>query len=80
MMNANCWMGYGFGWPGGMFLGILFWLLLAFGTFYIITHLLKGKSSNIYQKDTPLDILKKKYANGEINSDEFEERKTTLLS
>lgn len=79
-MITNCWMGYGFGWSGGMFLGILFWLLLAFGAFYIITHLLKGKSSNIYQKDTPLDILKRKYAKGEIDLEEYKKRKTTLLS
>jgi len=79
-MITNCWMGYGFGWPLGMFIGIFFWLFLAFGVFYIITHLLKGKSNNIYQKDTPLDILKRKYANGEINTEEFEERKTKIRS
>ena len=79
-MITSCWMGYGFGWPLGMFIGILFWLFLAFGVFYIITYLLKAKSDKIYQKDTPLDILKRKYANGEIDSEEYEKRKTTLLS
>jgi len=31
------------------------------------------------KKDTPLDILKKRYAAGEIDSEEFEERKKALL-
>jgi putative membrane protein len=75
-------MGHGFffGGPFGMFIGIFFLLFLAFGVFYIITHLLKGKSNNVFQRDSPLDILKRKYANGEINAEEYEKRKTTLLS
>ena len=30
------------------------------------------------KKDTPLDILKKRFANGEINKEEYEEQKTIL--
>lgn len=30
------------------------------------------------KKDSPLDILKRKYASGEISSQEFEERKKVL--
>lgn len=30
------------------------------------------------KKDSPLDILKKRYAEGEINTEEFEERKKVL--
>ena len=30
------------------------------------------------KKDSPLDVLKKRYAAGEINSKEFEERKKVL--
>jgi putative membrane protein len=32
------------------------------------------------RKDSPLDILKKRYATGEINSAEYEEMKKTLES
>ena len=82
MMNANCWFGHGyfFNWPLGMIMGTLFWLFLISGIAYIIYRLLKVKPGHFYQKETPLDILKKKYANGEINSDEFEKRKTTIES
>ncbi len=82
MMNANCWIGHGYLWGGplGMFIGTIFWLSLIFGVAYIIYRLLKAKPDNIYRKETPLDILKKKYANGEINSDEFEKRKITIES
>ena len=30
------------------------------------------------KKDTPLDILKKRFARGEINKEEYEEKKKTL--
>ena len=30
------------------------------------------------KKETPLDILKRRYANGDISKEEFEERKKTL--
>lgn len=32
------------------------------------------------KQETPLDILKKRYAAGEIDSEEYEERKKTLLN
>jgi putative membrane protein len=32
------------------------------------------------KKDTPLDILKKRYARGEINTEEYQEKKKILES
>jgi putative membrane protein len=82
MMIENCWLEHGFlfGGPLGMIIGIVFWLFLAFGIFYFISHLYKHKSDNIFQKDTAMEILKRKYAMGEIDSQEFEKRKTIILS
>jgi uncharacterized membrane protein len=32
------------------------------------------------EKESPLDILKRRYANGEISTEEFEERRNKLKS
>ena len=33
-----------------------------------------------YEKESPLDILKKRYANGEISKEDYEERKKILAN
>ena len=80
MMNANCWFGHGFFWngPWGMLFGILFWSALFLGMFYIVYRLWNTVFSRSYPKESPLDILREKYARGEINTEEYEERKTKL--
>jgi len=81
-MNANCWIGHGYLWggPWGMIMGIFFWSALIFGVFYIVYRLFNSRQSHTFHRETPLDILKKKYAKGEINSDEFEKRKNIIKS
>ena len=52
----------------------LFW-------FIIILWAIKASQKNTYQKttsETPLDILKKRFAKGEITKEEYEEMKKTL--
>jgi putative membrane protein len=52
----------------------LFWLI-------IILWAIKASQKNTYQKtanETPLDILKKRFAKGEITKEEYEEMKKTL--
>lgn len=76
-------MGSGFGnmmggWGGfGIFSWItmlVFWLLLTLGVVALIRYL--GNSRKNSDKDkSPLDILKKRYARGEIDKKEFEEMK-----
>lgn len=83
MMNANCWIGHGysFGWPlgpPGMVIGYLFWLFVIISIGYIMYRLLRPRAEPFLRKENPLDILKKRYANGEINAEEFEKRKTTI--
>jgi len=54
---------------------ILFWLILILGVVVLIRYLsLSGQSKD----KTPLDILKERYACGEINKKEFEEKKKDL--
>lgn len=48
---------------------------------FLLTRFLNNSNkSNTLERETPLDILKKRYANGEISTEEFEERKKVLAS
>ena len=65
-------MGYGM-WP----LSILFWILIIAGVVLIIRWLMEGKeASNL--NESALDILKKRYARGEIDQDTFEQMKRDI--
>ncbi len=83
MMGPNCWWwgpGYLFGGPWGMIIGIIFWALVIYGIFYIISRLVKQSSGDIRKEETPLEILKRRYASGEIDVEEFARRKKDLES
>ena len=74
-------MGYdGHGFFGGGFMWLL-WLLLIFAVVYVFANLVgRGNSSPPEYKDTPLDILKKRYARGEIDEEEYERRRDELIN
>lgn len=70
--------GYGMGGFGGITM-ILFWGLIIIGIFLVIKYLTSGQSSNAPPPERdPLQILKERYARGEIDTQEFEERKKML--
>lgn len=71
-MNLQDGTMYGF-MGGGMW---LFWLI----TLVIIIVLIGTFFKQSKSSETALDILKKRYAKGEITKNEFEELKKTLLS
>ncbi len=60
---------------GGIF-PILFWLLIAYLAANIIKSLFSWKREN--QDDTALEILRGKFASGEINEQEYSARKAVL--
>jgi putative membrane protein len=69
--------GAGWGWmAGGWIIIVLFWGLLIFG----IVALIRGMSprSMPTQSSTPVEILKRRYAAGELTKDQFEEMKRNV--
>jgi putative membrane protein len=71
------WSNYGWGMGFGWFFMIFFWILIIFGIVYLVKLLTTDKKGNILQ-DSPLDILKKRYAKGEITKEEYEKIKSDL--
>ena len=74
---------WGMGWLGMLF-GILFWILIVVGLVYVIKFLIQTTSRHgeapeeKNQTSTALDILKERYARGEIDKTEFEAKKKDL--
>lgn len=68
--------GYNMGHPLGWIMMIIFWGFLILGIIFIIKKI--SFSSGPEQQDTPLDIVKKRYARGEISREEYEQLKQDL--
>jgi putative membrane protein len=63
---------------GGWFWGMhvfwwLFWIVLIIGLYGLFEPVRRSKS-----RETPLEILQRRYANGEISTEDYEERKKRL--
>jgi putative membrane protein len=78
--------GHMMGWGGTMFGGLmmlLFWGLIIVLLVLLVRSLSGGgtqsPSQSQHSSTAALDILKERYARGEINKEEYEERKKTLI-
>ena len=78
MMHMGNFSGMGFGGFGlGWLFMILFWALVIMGIVYIINHLIVGNKISVKQ-ETAEELLKKRYAAGEISRDEFNDRRSVI--
>ena len=69
--------GYGMGY-GGMFLGLLFWIIIIWVAYLLIKSLIDHNKTRSSEGKSALDIAKERYAKGEITKEELEEMKRNL--
>jgi putative membrane protein len=66
------WLGWG---AGHMLARLAFWMLFIAAAVFVVRHL-SGQA--LGASETALDVLKKRYARGEIEADEFARKKREL--
>ncbi len=80
-MGSGMMGGWGMGWFGGIFM-MIFWVLVLVGLIFLIKWLVQTTNrvkSDAGSSNSALEILKERYARGEIDSAEFEEKKKVLV-
>jgi putative membrane protein len=77
MMWGDGWGGVGWAWFGLMH--VLWWVLVIAGIVAVIRWLVDGgRRGRPADENRALDILKERFARGEIDKDEYEERRRIL--
>lgn len=85
MWHAMDGWGWGWTWGIGMVHGLLWWIFVILGIVLLVRLLARGGGGGAVPQpplpapaETALDILKKRYARGEIDKAEFEEKRRDL--
>ena len=81
-MHDEHWsMGYGWDMGFGWVLMILFWVLLIGAVVWLVTSLVMNRRGSTYVssgQESPLEILDRRLANGEIGVEEYEKVRQSL--
>ena len=76
-MMSGWGLGYGF---FGWLMMLLFWILIVVGVVLVVRWFIsEGKPKGLSTEETALHILKKRYASGEIDKEQFETMKRGLM-
>jgi len=75
-IHHDGWLGYRSAFTGGFFMWLIPIILLGFLAYFIFQR--QDGDSSKGKSDSPLDILKKRYARGEISQKEFERMRSEL--
>jgi len=70
--------GFGYSMGGMGILGFIFFILVLVGLILLIKYLWEGAGGRGVN-ESALEVLKKRYARGEISKEEFEEKKKDLI-
>ena len=58
----------------------IFWIAVIVALFFFVKWIVQQKPSNQKPEEDALEVLKKRYARGEVDKEEFEQKKKDLLS
>ena len=78
--DGGCWYGWGH-MMGPGFGGMIMWILFLIAIIlivYVLVRVSKTGGLGSSPHETPLDVIKKRYAKGEITKDQFDEMKKDL--
>ena len=78
MMGPGMMGGFGWWWLMPIFF-IIFWGLVIWGIVSLVRGLSGSGGSGSSRADSALEILKKRYARGDITKEEYEEKKKDLI-
>lgn len=75
------WMWHPWGMGISMLFMLLLWIIVIVGIVFVVRWVLEQTTTRQggHREDSALDILKKRYARGEINKEEYEEKRKDLL-